>query len=70
MSELNESKAPEIGRRDFLSKGGRFAVATPAAVTMLLSTSLATEAVAKSGGGGRHKKRKKVKKLKKLKSQN
>ena len=53
MAKIEETETPEIGRREFLEKGGRFAAATPAAVTMLLSTSLASEAVAKSGGGRR-----------------
>jgi hypothetical protein len=39
-------------RRVFLAKCGRFAVITPPAVTMLLSTSLSSEAIAKSGGRG------------------
>lgn len=38
-------------RRDFLAKCGRFAVITPPTVTMLLSTSLTSQAIAKSGGG-------------------
>ncbi|PST27305.1 hypothetical protein C7U60_03280 [Mesorhizobium plurifarium] len=39
-------------RREFLKSCGRFAVVTPPAVTMLLSTSLTSNAIAKSGGGG------------------
>jgi hypothetical protein len=39
-------------RREFLKNCGRFAVVTPPAVTMLLSTSLTSNAIAKSGGGG------------------
>ncbi|WP_046863582.1 hypothetical protein [Microvirga massiliensis] len=39
-------------RREFLKNCGRFAVVTPPAVTMLLSTSLTTDAIARSGGGG------------------
>jgi len=46
-------------RRDFLKKCGKFAAVTPPAITMLLSTSLTSKAIAKSGGGGggwwRHK---------------
>ncbi len=51
--EENASKnAPTSpDRREFMKKTGRFAVATPPAVAFLLSTSLASEAVAKSGGG-------------------
>ena len=39
-------------RREFLKTCGRFAVTVPPAVTVLLSTSLSSEAIAKSGGGG------------------
>jgi hypothetical protein len=38
-------------RRKFLAACGRFAVVTPPALTVLLSTSLNSEAVAGSGGG-------------------
>ena len=37
-------------RRDFLKKAGRFAAVTPPAITLLLGTSLDSEAIAKSGG--------------------
>jgi hypothetical protein len=37
-------------RRDFLKKCGKFAAVTPPAITMLLSTSLTSNAIAKSGG--------------------
>jgi hypothetical protein len=39
-------------RRDFLKKCGTFAAVTPPAITMLLSTSLTSKAIAKSGRGG------------------
>jgi hypothetical protein len=39
-------------RRKFLASCGKFAVVTPPAITMLLSTSLNSTAVAKSGGNG------------------
>jgi len=39
-----------MNRRDFASSLGRFALVTPPAVTMLLSTSLNSAAIAKSGG--------------------
>jgi hypothetical protein len=39
-------------RREFLKNCGRFAIVTPPTVTMLLSTSLTSNAIAKSGGGG------------------
>jgi hypothetical protein len=38
-------------RRAFLKACGRFAAVTPPAVTMLLSTSLTSKAIAASGGG-------------------
>ncbi|CAM5320591.1 hypothetical protein AFEL58S_00768 [Afipia felis] len=38
-------------RRKFLAACGKFAVVTPPALTILLSTSLNSKAVAKSGGG-------------------
>lgn len=40
----------EQSRREFLKKCGRFAVVTPPAITFLLSTSLSSDALAKSGG--------------------
>lgn len=43
-------------RREFLAKCGRFAIVTPPAVTLLLSTSLTSDAIAKSGGGKGHDK--------------
>jgi hypothetical protein len=39
-------------RRKFLASCGKFALVTPPAITMLLSTSLNSTAVAHSGGGG------------------
>lgn len=41
-------------RRKFLAACGRFAVITPPALTMLLSTSLTSKAIARSGGRGDH----------------
>lgn len=38
-------------RRRFIVKSGKLAAATPPALTFLLSTSLASDAVAKSAGG-------------------
>jgi hypothetical protein len=40
-------------RRKFLKTCGRFAVVTPPAMTMLLSTSLTSDAIARSGNNGR-----------------
>ena len=57
----NDVESPN--RRKFLSDAGRFAIATPAAVTLLLSTSLEANAVAYSGGGGTRKKSKKITKV-------
>ncbi len=42
----------ERSRRDFLRSAGKYAALTPPAVTLLLSTSMNSDAVAKSGGGG------------------
>lgn len=38
-------------RREFLKTCGKFAVVTPPTITALLSTSLTSTAIAKSGGG-------------------
>ena len=46
-----ENAAVDEDRRAFLAKCGRFAVITPPAMTVLLSTTLNSEAIAKSGGG-------------------
>jgi hypothetical protein len=42
-------------RREFLKRCGKFAATVPPAVTMLLSTSLTSEAIAGSGGQGKGK---------------
>jgi hypothetical protein len=39
-------------RRKFLMSAGRFAAVMPPAITMLLSTSLTSDAIARSGHGG------------------
>jgi len=44
-SEMDED------RRKFLAACGKFAVVTPPAMTVLLSTSLTSEAIASSSGG-------------------
>jgi hypothetical protein len=41
----------DTDRRRFLAACGKFAVVTPPAMTVLLSTSLTSTAIAKSGGG-------------------
>ncbi|TGQ72573.1 hypothetical protein EN829_008785 [Mesorhizobium sp. M00.F.Ca.ET.186.01.1.1] len=50
-STRDNKQVPEAeARRDFLKRAGRFAAVTPPAITLLLGTSLNSEAVAKSGG--------------------
>jgi hypothetical protein len=56
MTPIDRSQAetePEFeqDRRRFLASCGRFAAVTPPALTILLSTSMNTEAIARSGGG-------------------
>jgi len=54
MNQLDTSeRSPrsEEDRRHFLKACGRFAAVTPPAVTILLSTSLTSGAIANSGGG-------------------
>ena len=41
----------DADRRKFLATLGRFSVVTPPAITLLLSTTLTSEAIAQSGGG-------------------
>ncbi|RVJ72251.1 hypothetical protein [Sinorhizobium medicae] len=53
MEEHRKENSPaEEDRRAFLKACGRFAAITPPAVTMLLSTSLTSNALAASGAGG------------------
>ena len=53
-----ENEAETADRRKFLATCGKFAVVTPPAITMLLSTSLTSDAIAGSGTsysrGGSH----------------
>ena len=53
MTEIH--KSPDIDanedRRKFLAACGKFAVVTPPAITVLLSTSLNSDAIAGSGNG-------------------
>jgi hypothetical protein len=49
-SRLNTSEDED--RRKFLASCGKFAVVTPPAITLLLSTSLTSTAIARSGGHG------------------
>ena len=56
-SDKMEGREPlDEDRRKFLAACGKFAAVTPPVLTVLLSTSLNSEAVAKSGdnGGGRN----------------
>ena len=43
--------SPNHDRRDFLKSSGRFALTVPPAMTVLLSTSLSSPAIAQSSGG-------------------
>jgi len=47
-----EGEAARAARRQFLNACGRFAIATPPAVALLLAASKRKYAVAQSGGGG------------------
>lgn len=51
MTEQTKTPAAETDRRAFLKTAGRFAAVTPPAMTLLLSTSMSSPAIAKSGGG-------------------
>lgn len=52
MTEDPKRLSGEDDRRSFLQSCGRFAVTVPPAITVLLSTSLSSGAIAKSAGGG------------------
>lgn len=54
MEDLMSDRAARdaLARRNFLKTCGKFAVATTPTLTLLLSTSLDSPAVAASGGGG------------------
>src|SRR5215210_2972045 len=54
MPELDQTPDSQANedRRKFLASCGKFAVVTPPAITMLLSTSLHSSAIAHSGGRG------------------
>jgi hypothetical protein len=51
-TEDSKPSRSEEDRREFLKSVGRFAAVTPPAITMLLSTSLTSDAIAASGSGG------------------
>jgi hypothetical protein len=48
--DKDDTNTTQSDRRAFLQKCGRFAIVTPPAISMLLSTSLTSNAIAKSGG--------------------
>jgi hypothetical protein len=53
MSDMNVVKTEQdavAARRQFLARAGKFALVTPPAVTMLLSTSMSSASIIKSGG--------------------
>jgi hypothetical protein len=50
MTTPNTPKQTDLARRAFLESCGKFAVVTPPAISLLLSTTLASPAVAVSGG--------------------
>jgi hypothetical protein len=51
MTTPNEDLTSEQDRRAFLASCGRFAAVTPPTLTLLLSTSLTSDAIARSGQG-------------------
>jgi hypothetical protein len=51
MSHPERETASDADRRKFLAACGKFAVVTPPAMTLLLSTSLTSTAIAQSGKG-------------------
>src|SRR5947209_16206179 len=51
VSMTDIDKRSEEDRRKFLATCGKFAAVTPPAITLLLSTSLTSDAIAASGGG-------------------
>jgi hypothetical protein len=54
---MSDREQQEIeDRRNFLKSAGRFAAVTPPAITLLLSTSLTSDAIAHSGIGHGHDK--------------
>lgn len=52
MDKEADTDPAALDRRDFLTTAGKFALVTPPAMTMLLSTSLSSPAIAASGIGG------------------
>lgn len=57
LQDVHEQESPEAkGRREFLKTLGKAAVITPPAMTILLSTSLDSKAIAASNGQTRGRK--------------
>jgi hypothetical protein len=56
--EDKTGKSVDEGRRDFLAACGKFAITVPPAMTVLLSSSLSSPAIARSAGKREHKLRK------------
>jgi len=56
MPDINNSSEndADADRRKFLAACGKFAAVTPPAITLLLSTSLTSDAIAASGAGRVH----------------
>jgi len=57
VTDLPNSKSTEGGadRRQFVTAAGKFALVVPPAMTVLLSTSMSSPAIAQSGGGAQPK---------------
>jgi hypothetical protein len=51
---MDREKQEIEDRRKFLISAGKFAAVTPPAMTLLLSTSLTSDAIAHSGSKGNH----------------
>lgn len=52
-SQTNQSTKLQSDRRAFLKGCGKYSLTVPPVMTALLSTSLSSPAIAKSGGGGK-----------------
>ena len=52
MDDRDSDILGDTHRRNFLKTAGRFALTVPPTMTVLLSTSLSSPAIAASGGGG------------------
>ena len=52
LNEQTSDASADEDRRQFLATCGKFAAVTPPSITLLLSTSLNSTAIARSGGNG------------------